>query len=230
MNSTIYLAARPPLYPSVYSPFLHIPSFFYSPLTHLPSHTDPRPFIYLPALHPLFYSSSIHLLIYFLSTRSFVHSLLGAFPSIHLLIPLQTTHGSLTYPPTQTPTHPNTHSPAHPPIRPSVHYSSSLTHLPIHHQHADLSAYPIIYPATHCLTPSPILTLPFFTTIRLPTHLPTHSPTGPHIHPVTNQPWAIHSSIFPPIWPTIHPNTQLTTFTLIHSSTGPPTGHRLRVI
>lgn len=121
MNSTIYLAARPPLYPSVYSPFLHIPSFFYSPLTHLPSHTDPRPFIYLPALHPLFYSSSIHLLIYFLSTRSFVHSLLGAFPSIHLLIPLQTTHGSLTYPPTQTPTHPNTTRPpfclfAHPSI------------------------------------------------------------------------------------------------------------------
>lgn len=156
--------------------------------------------IHLPTRSPPTILLIVHTPAYLFSVHPFVRTLASRCLPIHPPPHPFTNHPRISHISTNAnPYSSKYHSPAHPPIRPSVHYSSSLTHLPIHHQHADLSAYPIIYPATHCLTPSPILTLPFFTTIRLPTHLPTHSPTGPHIHPVTNQPWAIHSSIFPPI-------------------------------
>lgn len=109
-----------PLYPSIYSPFLHIHSFFYSlphPLTY-PYIPSP---IHLPTHYPPINLLIIHTPAYFLSTHSFIRSFLNAFLSIYLLI----------------------HLPNHPPIS---HISTNACSYSSKYPLALLSTYLPIYP------------------------------------------------------------------------------------
>lgn len=127
--------------------------------------------------------------------------------------------------------------PTHPPISPVTHLLIIHPYLPTHpckylfiHQHRNLPTYPT-YPSickfghlnTHLLMPlsihSAVLTTPLF----IHDHPSTHPFTDPFIHSSTylsNYQSTIH---YPPIYLTnqspIHPNTQLTTLALLHSST-----------